>query len=251
MEGTVTIFWRILLASSLASLGLMAGATIGARYFVTRADGLVGGAMVLWYGVLGAVIFLVAGIILGAKFRRSVLRVTALALTGLSITLYGLASYRSISMENARLGSDSAYEAVGEFTATMERLDTSDPYLFVRMDIDSHKRTWTQTGPAPDHDVYFARMSAKSLEEIRVVLEKVAMMKAEDLADCNDDNGPATKRLQWDLSGAINLPNGQGLARKGAVDINNSCLGKHPVIARALHRVENASMAPGGTVKRK
>ena len=247
----ITMLWRILLALSLLSLGLVLGATTGAQLFVTRADGLAGGAMVLWYGILGALVLLVIGIILGLKLQGTLLLLAALIFTVLAAILYGMATFKSMAMTKAELGSDSAYEAAGQFTVTMERLDTSDPYLFVKMEINSRKRTWTQTGPAPDHEVFYAHIKAKTLVEIRVALNKVAAINTEELADCHSDQGPANKRLRWDLMDAQIPQNGQGLVKKGVVNINAACLREHFEIVRALSLVEKASQGPVGTVKRK
>jgi hypothetical protein len=119
------------------------------------------------------------------------------------------------------------------------------------MEIDSRDRSWTQTGPAPDHKIYTAKMKAEHLIEIREALDRVAEMSAEEFADCPSGNGVPIKRLRWHVADAQSSENGQGVVREGAVDVNEDCLRDHSVISRALRLVEQASQKPGGRVQQK
>ncbi len=135
-------------------------------------------------------------------------------------------------------------------TAVMERLDTSDPYLFIKMEIDSGGRTGTQTGPAPDHNVYYATMKAETLVGIRAGLDAVAALSADEFADCEKTSGEAIKQLRWDFQDAGNSQGGAATSRSGIINASEQCLLERFVISRALSLIEKASSAPGGEVKR-
>lgn len=75
-------------------MGFLVGATLGARFWVTKADGLAGGVMVLWYGLLGALILLALGVWLGVKLKAVWLPKLALIAASLSIVAYGLLLFR-------------------------------------------------------------------------------------------------------------------------------------------------------------
>lgn len=245
------ILWRILLSLGMSATGLALGAGIGARFFVTKADGMASGAMVLGYGVLGAVILLLISIFLGLKLKEKALPTTALIFALLAVVYYGALVFKAKEKFQNEAGSNSAYAMAGKFTASMARLDLSDPFLFVKIEVDSRKRKWVKTGPAPKNQVFTASIRAKTLIEMRAALEDLAAIPAEALADCNSNQSPATKRLRWDLIDAEIPPNGPGLVTKGVVNINDACVREHPVISRALMLVERASLSPMGDIKRK
>lgn len=230
-------------------LGLPIGAWIGARFFVSKADGMVGGAMVLWYGVLGAIILLVISVILGRKLQGKSLPISAVTFALLAMAVYGTVAFNKRTTFLQEAGSNSAYTAAGKYTASMERLDLSDPFLFVKMEIDSHSRKWLQTGPAPKNETFTATLRAYQLLEIREALNNVALMPAEVLGNCNSDQGTATKRLSWHLIDAEISHDGPSLIKKGSVNTNEACLQEHSNISRALLLVERASRSPKATLR--
>ena len=244
------IFWRVALIIGMVLAGVYAGA-LAALLLVPKNAGLAGGAMVLFHVVLGALVFAVIGVIIALKLKDQALRKTSRFIGVPVLILTLVLSAIAISKTLANREPDSAFAPAGQFTATMERLDTSDPYLFVKMEIDSKKRTWTQTGPPPDNEVFYAKMQAATLVEIRQALDKVAAMDADILADCHSDQGRADRRLRWQLMDADIPLDGPGMVSSGAVNINAACLKNHFILSRALQLVEKASMAPGGKVKRR
>lgn len=243
------IFWRIVLVLSFILLGLIMGAWIGSQFFVTKSDGLVGGVIVLWYGVLGAIILLVISIILIRKLQGRSLSLTAIIFALIVISVYGIFTYKQQAEFQNELGSQDDYEAAGKFTVTMERLDLSDPFLFVKMEIDSRSRKWIQTGPAPKNEVFSASLPAKQLLTLREALNIMARLPADVLNNCNSDQGVATKRLTWHLLDTEEYLAGTGLIIKGSVNINAACLGEHFAIFKALQLVEKASQSPLGDLK--
>lgn len=246
----MTIVWRILLFLSSLAVGFAIGGHVAARFLVTKSDGLAGGVMVLWYGVLGAIILLVLSFIFGRKLQGKALPITALSLTLLATVYYGLALINANDDFTRRAGTDADYAVAGEFTASMARLDLSDPYLFVEMQIDSETRKWKKTGPAPDQEVFTATLKATLLVEIREAINQVAAIPAEQLAACANDKGGATKRLRWQLLDQQHASDGQPLMRTGDVVNNQACLAKFPQIGRALLLIERASFSPLGDLKR-
>ncbi len=245
------ILWRIVLSLGMLATGFAVGANVGARFFVTRADGLAGGVMVLWYGVLGAIFLLVISIILGLKLKGKALSVTALVFTLLSVVYYGMAAFKARESFQAEAGSASEYNAIPGFTATMYRLDLSDPFLFVKMEVDSRKRKWIQTGPAPKNQVFTSTIRAKTLVEMRAALEEMALLGQEAFADCRNTPGPFTKGLSWNLELERNVEYENGIVSVNKINLSETCLREHPVINRALMLVEQASRSPMSDVKRK
>lgn len=234
----MVVFLRFLLVACLALIGLAAGAWIGGYYFVSRGSGLAGATMALGYGLLGAVASVIAGFVAVIKLQGVALRNFAL-LSAFGVALiYGALTYRWLLNAEATREPDSAFTAAGHFTVTMERLDTSDPVLFVKMTVNSYKRVWTQTGPGQEYKVCTAKMKAKTLVDIRMALDTLVAMSVEDPAACRGTQDLAIKRLRWDLDG-----------KKGMLDVSTECVQKHFIVARVLVLVEGASLSAGGKIK--
>jgi hypothetical protein len=244
------IFWRFILAINFTLLGLAIGAWTGAQFFVTKSDGLAGGVMVLWYGALGAIILLIISIILMQKLQEKLLSVTAIVFSLLVMSIYGTLAFKKQAKFLEERGSNDVYLAAGRFTVSMERLDLRDPFLFIKMEIDSRTRKWIQIGPPPRNENFTATLRAKQLLELRKALNDLALLPAKVLSDCNSNQGAAAKRLSWHLLDTENSLDGEGFIEKGAVDINNTCLREHFVISRALQLVEKASQSPMGDIER-
>jgi len=235
----------------MSAVGFVLGAWTGALFFVTKADGIVGGVMVLWYGLLGAIILLVISIVLGLKLKGKTLFVTALVFALLAAGIFGAAAYMSWKRLQADLGQASEYDAILDFTASMDRLDMSDPYLFVKMEIDSRKRKWIQTGPAPKNDVFEASIRAKKLAEIREGLEDLARLSQDEFDACRNTPGPFTKQLSWHLEMERNVQFHEPMVAVSKINLSETCLHEHPVIQRALWLVESVSRSPAADLKRK
>ncbi len=242
--------WLFLLVLSLSPVDAYAGFFFGGTYWVPKGAGLAGGAMVLGYAGLGLLSGIIVGVVVVIKLKGQSLRRAALALAIPVLGGYLILAVHAVSKRMANIEPDEAFVAAGRFTAVMERLDTSDPYLFVKMEIDSDQRTWTQTGPAPDHNVYYATMKADTLVNIRVGLDAVAALGADEFADCEKTSGEAIKRLRWDFQDVSNSQGGTATSRSGIINASEQCLRELFVISRALSLIEKAPSAPGGEVKR-
>ncbi len=86
--------WVLLLVLAAIPIGFAVGAWIGARFLIPADAGLVGGAMLFWYGVLGMVLALVAGIIAIRGLGPSPLKLLALVAAGLAVVLLALVGLR-------------------------------------------------------------------------------------------------------------------------------------------------------------
>lgn len=90
--------WGSLLVISLGLMGIIAGAFLGARFFIPDNAGLAGGAMVLWYGILGSLVGIAAGAALARWLPRPWLPRSAIAcgIGGLAaLTFIGVAVSKS------------------------------------------------------------------------------------------------------------------------------------------------------------
>lgn len=231
------ILWRFMLVACLALIGMAAGAWIGGHFLVSKGSGLAGAPIALGYGLLGAFAFVVVGFIAAFRLKQTALPNAAL-FSALAVALvYGALTYQAMSKAAASREPDSAFAAVGNFTVTMERLDLSDPGLFVKMQVNSQSRKWTLTGPPPKHMVCSAKMRAKSLVGLRGALDALVTMDDDVLADCRTAKGPANKRLYWDVEGEKNMLN-----------ISAACEQNYYPIARILALIESASSTSASKV---
>lgn len=238
------MLWRALLVISLMGAGFLGGGFVGGTWFVAKGSGLAGGAMVLGYAVLGVIVFAGIGLVAAKQLSSDTLPRAAMVVFAL---VAALTAWLVIS--NRPAGEpDSAFAPAGIFSAAMDRLDLSDPYLFTKVEIDSRARTFVQTGPAPDHVIYYADMKARNLVDIRNALNNVIAMTEAEFADCKAAQGPAIKRLSWDIEDPQNtITVGK---TTGIVDASAACLAAHSHIARALFLIEKASSDPAGKVRK-
>lgn len=79
--------WAVLLVVAAVPVGFAFGAWIGGRFLVPDNAGLVGGAMVFWYGLLGLLLALVAGVVAIRMLDAARLRSVALVVAGLAVVL--------------------------------------------------------------------------------------------------------------------------------------------------------------------
>lgn len=245
----MVIVWRVLVMVSLVLIGLALGTWIGGQFFVPKGSGLAGAPMALGYGVIGAFVLLVIGIVISLKLKGKTLRNVSLASTIIMVLIFGTLTLRVVLEEWREREPDSAFEAAGQFTAMMERLDTSDPYLFIKLRVDAQTRTWQQTGPSPQNQVCFAKMDATSLSTIRTALEELSHMSAEDFEMCRNAPGPAVKRISWELLDAQMPQTIQDFSPKGVLDISSVCTQNNSVVARALTLLESASRTSSSKIE--
>ncbi len=244
-----TYLWRSLLVISLGLAGAYLGLWSGATYFVPKSSGLAGGAMVLGYAVSGFVGFAVVAAFLAFRLQGAVLRKTSLIIGWPVLFFYLILAVLALSRAAAEREPDSAFAAAGKFTVTLERVDTSDPYLFVKMEVDSRDRTWQQTGPAPENKVCSATINAKNLIGIRKALDALLTLSPEKRANCNPADQPIVKRLHWTLMDG-NLPAGNPDSdNSGFIEVTEMCLQRDSEVTRTFLLVEKISLQRGGKVR--
>lgn len=233
----MTILCRILLVICPGLLGLVAGTWLGGHYLVPKGSGLAGGPMALGYGLGGAALLACLGGAAAYSLEGASLRRGAMACALAAAATLGALGLRMMAKDAAQREPDAAFAPAGRFTATMERLDQSDPYLFVKMEVDSQRRTWTQVGPAPKSQTCSSTMKAAHLVEIRKALDGLAAARDKATAACGATSGPALKRLRWSLEG-----------KEDSLEVSAACAQALPEVARALALVESASRAPASKV---
>lgn len=237
-----TFLWRSLLIVSFGLIGLYLGFWLGGAFLVPKNAGLAGGPVVLMYGVLGFVGFVIAGAVAAFRLNGKTLRKTALIIGVPVLLFYLVLAVIALTKAAAEREPDAAFAPAGEFTVTMERVDRSDPYLFIRMQVASKTRKWEQTGPAPEHKICSARIKAKHLIEIRGALDALLVSGAEKLADCRRTEQTVVKRLHWDLLDGRMPQGGPVLPDEGTLDVNSECLHRHAEIARVFSLIEKISL---------
>ncbi len=92
------VLWAVLLAASLAIVGLAAGTAFGARFFVPEGSGLAGPAIALGYGFVGALFGLIAAGLLVWKAPPAILRRAAIASLLLAAVTIGLVTWRAATL---------------------------------------------------------------------------------------------------------------------------------------------------------
>ncbi len=95
-----------MLAASLAVVGLAAGTALGARFFVPEGSGLAGPAIALGYGLVGAVLGLLAAGLLAWKAPPAILRRAALAALLLALGTIALVTWRAVGLQRQSAGQD-------------------------------------------------------------------------------------------------------------------------------------------------
>ncbi len=90
------VLWGVLLAASLAIVGLAAGTALGARFFVPEGSGLAGPAIALDYGLIGVLFALIAAGFLAWKAPPAILRRATIAALLLAAVTIGLVALRAV-----------------------------------------------------------------------------------------------------------------------------------------------------------
>ena len=231
------ILWRSLLIISFILIGFAAGAFIGGQFLMPKGQGLATATIALGYGLVGALLLLVISIILAFKLTGSSLRNITVVCIVLVAAIYGTLGYNASIKSAATHEPDSAFIPAGRFTVVMERLDISDPYLFIKMEVNSSTRQWRMTGPAPNNQICSAQFTAKKLIDLRSAMDKLAGTNMESLVNCLGSDR-AIKRLSWSIEGV-----------GGSLNISSNCAQSDNVVGRALALVEGASHSSASPVK--
>ncbi|MEM8575738.1 MAG: hypothetical protein AAGF48_14060 [Pseudomonadota bacterium] len=186
----------IVLILSAMFVALSGGSWVAGRYIVTS-TGFAASAEVLLAGIVAAIFGGAICMMLVLRLSLNALVIATAAALPVALTLLVVMVLRIQSVEEAQRDPEKAYEGVATFTASVEQIVVTDPYLRVRMDVDSNARQWVSTGPAPDHQVCKGTVRANQLQRISQTLVTLAQMEASALAASTADDGNATKRLTW------------------------------------------------------
>lgn len=219
----------IALVLALSLIGLVFSAWLASTLGAAEGQGLAGAAIVLGYGVLGAVGAMALGLVLCFALPRSSVRrlgpaLLALALLALTI-LFTLAYLR----QQRQSEQDAAYEGIPAFHASLRQTVITDPHLRVYIGVDGPAREWQQTGPAPENMHCTGTVPADKLRRLAGALETLDALPAELLAPCEQAAEAATRALQWTFANPRSLP------------ISPTCLRIHEVSV-AVAQMERATI---------
>ena len=228
------ILFRLIIMLGFAVPGLLLGALYAGKSGATEGAGLAGGAIVLGYGLIGAVAAALIGLLISLRLPDAMLPRTA-ALMG--VLFVGFAIYATVrirSAQNARLDPPEAYDGIPRFTLTLERTENADPVLAKRLTVDSQERRWTSV--LPDGRVCSAQASAAPLLKAAGALEAFLEATGGDVACPNEPE----EILGWDLQSDTGRSS-------GSVELTSACLQSSPeaqVLVFALQQVSMRSDAP-------
>ncbi|NND72866.1 MAG: DUF4064 domain-containing protein, partial [Rhodothermales bacterium] len=190
----------ILFTLLLVIMAFLVGLVIGGKN-VSTADGLAAGAIVLGYGVAGAIIALIAGILLSIKFDPKILSILSLvALLGILGTIALIVSQKNKrDMEKARqeeLEAKSRFRNF-RFSITFDDEEIRPAALANVKQVYVTQRGRELTTPLTDDG---SKCSAiLTPDESRVVLQgiyQLATQRAEHVCRTNND-GPPAARFVW------------------------------------------------------
>lgn len=235
----IVILYRVLLTLSLGFFGLLAGTWLGGKYLVPAGQGMAGPVIALGYGVLAALIAAVLGLVLSFFLKGAVLKYSSLAGMGAALLLLGLGINRMAAAEEANKDPESEYAGVPPFVISWEQIVVTDPYLRVKVEVDSAKRRWVQTGPAPDHQVCRGVIRAKMLQDISAALTALSTAPATELEDCRASAGAAEQRLDWQYEHASG----------GRLELSPACVRDSASLANLVRAMGRATLSPTSKVK--
>lgn len=202
----------VLLAVTLAFVGLTAGMAVGAVWFVPEGSGLAGPAIALAYGLLGGVAALIAGILLGLRLAIPRLRiVTAIGMFA-AIGIFALLTWRfTVARTDRALQRERAHEAISPYqkpyTMTLRvfadaggGLDFPFSELRVEQSEEAREATWETLGMAPDR--CRAQIPPLAAIDVAAALQQVDGMVRSSFRPCTaNEDEPALARVEWSIPG--------------------------------------------------
>ncbi len=235
------IIFSILLVLGFTFLGLYAGG--GLSGMLVEKQNLDGMLDALGYILGGAVIGFGISLILSFKLNGKSLR-------RLSIVSFLIAAVISVFVylnfakaQQARLDPESEYENIAAYSVSLEQIVIKDPYLRVKMEVDSPKRQWISTGPAPDHQKCQGTIRAKQMAQIAKALETLAENGETEIETCRAGNSKTEQLLKWKLH-LKDKPE----AFSGELKISAACLKTSPAVNKVVFAVGRATFSPTSEV---
>jgi len=215
---------RALIALGLTCAGAISGLFAGG-FLVPSDAGLAGGAIVLFYGVLGLSIGLIAGVVLAFKLAADALRAAAAV-----AVLAALASAAAMSVQITRARAEREAREQGDtaarlapFTASAEALHPADGASFVTIALNGQDGTFEMmSGDRPGQPVCRGWFDEESRVSVLTALRAAEDYLAEHPDGCQAQ-GDMMRAFRW------TLPERGGEAR--AVYLARDCGGDHPALS--------------------
>lgn len=236
----------LVLLLSAMFLGFFLGAWFASTFLVTS-QGMVAGAEVVVSGFFAAILAAILSAIAAFRLSLRSLTIASVVSAVLALLAFVLFSIRMDQIQEARKDPESEYANVAAFSASVEQLVVSDPYLRIKIEVDSRTREWTSTGPAPDNQICKGTARAAKLLAVSDALKALVAMDQSELTQPFQTSGPAERRLSWTFDPADGLEAAPSLS--GTIDFSDAQLRAAPEVARAVAAMGLISASPTSPVK--
>ncbi|MFN3232373.1 MAG: hypothetical protein ACE363_09470 [Alphaproteobacteria bacterium] len=219
MKRGTRIVLGIVLTVSMVLAGLIVGAWLGGTFLVSQNAGLAGAAEVIWYGLLGAIIFGIIGFILSRKLDGKPLVWTAILLgpVGLAVAIVMIRGY-SQSQKEMEAHLTEAYRNLPPFTVTMVRPGGD---AFEKIEIQSASLSYVaQVGGR----TCSAQISGEEKVKILTALRDADVLLYNTPNPCSGTTGAPWGELDFTIQEA------KPPVTQRSVKIDQACLSQFPVL---------------------
>lgn len=199
-------------------------------------SGLAGGAIVLGYGVIGALIAASLGLVLGLRLPNSALPKVASVLGMMLLIAALLVAMRIRNERLANLDPPEAYKGIPSFSLTLERTDRADPVLAKMVSVDSNARTWMSR--LPDDRECSSQASAASLRKAVGALQDF-LQTTGGRFDCDGDTEAI---VTWRIMTEAGW-------KDGSIRLDSACLVLEPKAQFLLFVLQQVTLASNSPVK--
>ncbi len=228
------ILYTLLVSVGCAISGLVLGMLWAKQTGAADGQGLAGGAIVLGYGLIGAAIAAIAGIVVSLRISKVTLQRTAV-IAGIGLVI--ISAYTFMQVRTQRLANQDppeAYQGIPSFTASIERTKFADPVLAKMMTVNAVKKEWSTQ--LPDKRVCRGRASAEALRKAsKAIAELVA---SSVIPKCS---GRIEQIFSWTLETQHGL-------KDGAIELNKECIARNPAIQLAVFSVQQVSLRTNSSI---
>jgi len=237
----VKIIFRILLVIGLFSIGMTISSYLAGQFLIPKNSGLTGGPMVLFYGLIGAIIFSFLGFILCLKLSVKKLAIFSIFTIVIAALLFSILAMKFYQIQQDRQDPDSAYANLAPFTLSLAQIVIIDPNLTTRIELNSTNRSWAHT--LPDGRVCKGTIRATNQRRITEALEILSQLDQQSLSVCKASSEQAQQLLTWELMGST------APAAKGQLAVSPACIKSSQVVAEVVIAVKRAHLSPTSPVK--
>lgn len=229
------ILYRIIIMVGSSAPGLLLGMLFASVTGVAAGSGLAGGAIVLGYGVVGALIAAAIGLVVGLRLPDAILPRVAGAM---GVVLIAFVVYAWLQLRSERLSHldpPEAYEGIPLYVLRLERTQLADPVLARRVQVDSRSRTWASG--LPDGRTCTAPAAAVSLRQAADALE--AFLKTAGSVSCD---GEPDQVLHWQTDSGV-------ATAQGRVELTEACLQAAPEAQRLVYTLQQVTLTSNSPVE--